>query len=82
MNLYRYVFASKCPNDDETVIYGLELRSEEKIMVERIKEICAEWQQGFQEDIAADLHEQFKCPVTLRAQHQGVEIVTTLGEHK
>lgn len=78
MNTYRYVFASACPSDGETIIYGLEIRSREKIMVERIKDVCAEWPRGFQEEIAADLHQQLGGSLTLRAQHQGVEIVTEL----
>lgn len=79
MNVYRYVFAATCPSDGDQIIYGLEVRSVERIMVERIKDVCAEWPQGFQEDIAADLAKQLGGEVTLRAQHQGVEIVTTLG---
>ena len=78
MNIYRHVFASVCPNDGEQIIYGLEIRSPERIMVESIKQACAEWDKGFQEEIAADLHEQLGGVLTLRAQHQGVEIVTTL----
>jgi len=78
MNTYRYVFAAKCPSDDETIIYGLEIRSREKILVERIKEVCAEWPSGYQEEIAADLHSLLGGSLTLRAQHQGVEIVTEL----
>lgn len=80
MNIYRYVFASTCPSDGDSIIYGLEIRSAPRIMVERIKEVCAEWPQGFQEDIAADLQKQLGGVLTLRAQHQGVEIVTTVGE--
>jgi hypothetical protein len=80
VNVYRYIFAAKCPRDDETIIYGLEIRSGEKITVERIKEVCAEWPTGFQEDIAADLQVQLGGSLTLRAQHQGVEIVTELPE--
>jgi hypothetical protein len=79
VNVYRYVFACKCPSDDETIIYGLEVQSVEMIRVEKIKDACAEWPSGFQEDIAADLHKQLGGVLTLRAQHQGVEIVTTLG---
>lgn len=79
MNTYRYVFACKCPADDETIIYGLEIHKEDRIMVEAIKEACADWPQGFQEDIAADLHQRLGGTLTLRAQHQGVEIVTTLA---
>lgn len=80
MNIYRYVFAATCPSDGDQIIYGLEIRSDEKIMVERIKEVCAENDRGFQEDIAKDLHEHLGGMLTLRAQHQGVEIVTTLGQ--
>jgi hypothetical protein len=78
LNTYRYVFAAKCPSDDETIIYGLEIRSREKIMVESIKDACADWPSGFQEEIAADLHKILGGSLTLRAQHQGVEIVTEL----
>lgn len=79
MNIYRHVFASICPNDGDQIIYGLEIRSPERIMVETIKQACADWDSGFQEDIAADLHKQLGGVLTLRAQHQGVEIITTLG---
>ena len=78
MNTYRYVFASKCPSDDETIIYGLEVRSKEMIRVEAIKDACAEWPTGFQEDIAADLRDVLGAGISLRAQHQGVEILTEL----
>lgn len=80
VNVYRYVFAAICPSDGDQIIYGLEIRSEEKIMVEKIKEACADWSMAFQEDIAADLHKRLGGVLTLRAQHQGVEIITTLGE--
>ncbi len=79
MNVYRYVFASVCPNDGDQIIYGLEIRSVERIMVEAIKDACADWPRGFQEEIAEDLQRALGGEVTLRAQHQGVEIVTTLG---
>lgn len=82
MHCYRYVFAAVCPQDGEQIIYGLEIYSESKIMVEAIKEACAEWPQGFQEDIAADLHARLGGALTLRAQHQGVEIVTTFDAPK
>lgn len=82
MNIYRYVFTSVCPNDGDTIIYGLEIRSKETIMVEAIKDACADWPRGFQEEIAADLHKSLGGALTLRAQHQGVEIVTTLGDNE
>ena len=78
-NTYRYVFGATCPNDGETIIYGLEIRSDDRIMVEAIKDACANWTSGFQEDIAEALHAEFpNASVQLRAQHQGVEIVTVL----
>lgn len=76
---YRYVFAAKCPSDGETIIYGLEIRSNDMIRVEAIKDACAGWQSGFQEEIAEALHAEFPvASMQLRAQHQGVEIVTVL----
>jgi hypothetical protein len=78
MNCYRYTFAATCPQDGEQIIYGLSIWSKERVLVERIKEVCAEWPAGFQEDIAADLHKQLGGTLRLRATHQGVEIVTTL----
>jgi hypothetical protein len=78
LNTYRYVFACKCPSDDETIIYGLEVRSKEMIRVEAIKDACAEWTTGFQEAIAADLRDVLGAAISLRAQHQGVEILTEL----
>jgi hypothetical protein len=82
MNIYRYVFGAKCPIDDDMIIYGLEIRSEEMIRVEKIKDACAEWPAGFQEEIAADLQKRLGGELRLRAQHQGVEIVTTLEAAK
>lgn len=78
MNTYRYVFASKCPSDYEIIIYGLEVRSKEMIRVESIKDACAAWPTGFQEAIAADLRNVLGAAISLRAQHQGVEILTEL----
>lgn len=78
MNTYRYVFSAKCPSDEETIIYGLEVRSKEMIRVETIKSACSEWTTGFQEDIARDLCDVLGASISLRAQHQGVEILTEL----
>lgn len=78
MNTYRYVFASTCPSDGDTIIYGLEARSKEMIRVEAIKDACAAWPTGFQEAIATDLRDVLGAAISLRAQHQGVEILTEL----
>lgn len=82
MNVYRYVFNATCPNDGATITYGLEIRRVQRIMVEEIIEACSRHTKGFQEDIAADLHEIFGGQVSLRAQHQGVEVLTVLGDAK
>lgn len=79
MNTYRYVFAATCPSDGDQIIYGLEVHSPTRIMVEAIKNACADWPSGFQEDIAEDLRNVLGAAITLRAQHQGVEIVTELS---
>lgn len=80
MNTYRHVFAACCPANGETIIYGLQLCSTERIMVEDIRSACNEIAIGYQEDIAKQLLATFKCRVQLRAQHQGVEVVTVLGD--
>lgn len=79
MNIYRYVFNATCPNDGAVITYGLEIRRVQRIMVEDIIKQCERHKQGFQEDIAADLHECFGGETRLRATHQGVEILTVLG---
>lgn len=80
MNTYRYTFVASCPANGEQIIYSLALHHKDKILVEHIKTACALHCQGYQEDIAADLHARFGGLLTLRAMHHGVEIETVLGE--
>lgn len=88
MNTYRYTFVAACPANGEQIVYSLALQHKDKVLVEHIKTACALHRQGYQEDIAADLHERFGGALTLRAMHHGVEIETVLaaqqtqgGEH-
>lgn len=79
IHIYRYVFSSICPNDGEVILYGLEIRSPQTIMVEAIKSACADHPKEFQEAIAADLHKRLGGELRLRARHQGVEILSIFG---
>lgn len=78
MNIYRYIFASACPNNGEAIIYALEIQTPQRIMVEHIKTACAMHKKAFHEDIAADLHQRFGGTLTLKANHHGVEIESRL----
>lgn len=80
MNCYSYTFVSACPNNGEAIIYTLEIMTPERIMVEHIKTACAMHKKAFHEDIAADLHQRFGGLLTLKANHHGVQIATTLLE--
>lgn len=79
MNIYRYTFVAACPANGEQIVYSLALQHRDKVLVEHIKTACALLRQGYQEDIAADLHARFGGLLTLRAMHHGVEIETFLG---
>lgn len=80
MNAYRYTFVAACPGNGEQIIYSLELRHKDMVRVEHIKTACALHKEGFQEVIAADLHQRFGGVLTLRATHHGVEIETVLEQ--
>lgn len=78
MNTYRYTFAAACPGNGEQIIYSLELQHADMVRVEHIKTACALHREGFQEQIAADLHARFGGKLMLTAMHHGVQIVTVL----
>lgn len=80
MNTYRYTFVSTCPNNKESIIYYLEIRKNERVMVEHIKTACALHTSGYQEDIASDLHSMLGGRLSLRAMHHGVEIETVIEQ--
>ena len=80
MNTYRYTFVAACPGNGESIIYSLELQHQDRILVEHIKTACSMQRQGYQEDIATDLHKRFGGRLRLKANHHGVDIETVLGE--
>lgn len=76
MNIYTYTFAAHCPNNGESIIYTLEIRSQTIIHVEHIKTACALHDTAYHEDIADDLAARFGGDQTLTANHHGVNIRT------
>lgn len=80
MNTYRYTFVAACPANGEQIVYSLALQHKDKVLVEHIKTACALHRDGYQEDIAVDLHARFGGTLTLRAMHHGVEIETVLTQ--
>lgn len=80
MNTYRYQFAALCPENGEAIVYTLEIRKAQRILVEHIKTACALHRSGYHEDIAADLHARFAGELLLTANHHGVNIETRIKE--
>jgi hypothetical protein len=80
LNTYRYTFVAACPANGEQIVYSLALQHQDKVLVEHIKTACALHREGYQENIAADLHARFGGTLTLRALHHGVEIETVLAQ--
>jgi hypothetical protein len=74
VNIYRFSFFAKCPNDDASIEYYAEIRSERMIMVERINASLPD--AGFHEEIANRLVMELGGEQTITAVHQGVEITT------
>ncbi|MBC3480313.1 hypothetical protein [Pseudomonas sp. SWRI77] len=74
MNIYRHTFTAVCPNDAEVIVYSLEIRSPQMILVEHIKTAIALIKKGYQEQIADELAERFDGDLVIKALHQGVEI--------
>lgn len=80
MNTYRTQFAATCPSDGQRIIYSLEMRTVETVMVEKINDALDDIKEDYQESIATRLAESFpRCSISLRAVHQGVEIVSEIG---
>lgn len=77
MNTYRAQFCATCPSDGQRIVYSLEMRTDETVMVERINEALDEIREDYQESIADRLSERFPmCSINLYGVHQGVEIVS------
>ncbi|MBV4530963.1 hypothetical protein HU719_006035 [Pseudomonas sp. SWRI107] len=75
-NTYRQTFAANCPSDGEVIVYTLEIRSQSMIRVEHIRTATALIKQGWHEQIADQLAEQFGGDQVIEAVHDGVEIET------
>lgn len=80
MNTYRTQFAATCPSDGQQIIYSLEMRTAETVMVEQINDALDEIREDYQESIANRLFEMFpRCEIRLKAVHQGVDVESVLG---
>lgn len=74
---YRCRFISKCPANGKSIDYELVIESVHAISVDHITAACALHHEGYHEQIAADLAEQFPgTRQTLAAHHHGVDIET------
>lgn len=79
MNIYRYQFVSRCPNNGRPIIYALEIETDEVVRVEHIMTAAALHESAYHEEIADDMHARFKGRQTLKAHHHGVDIETRRG---
>lgn len=76
MNTYETEFFCRCPENGIRIKYLLTIQTERKIMVEAIIKAIESFAEGFHEDIADKLHEEFGGLQTLVADHHGVQITT------
>jgi hypothetical protein len=79
MNIYRYKFYAKCPNNGQIIEYWFELTTGRMIPVEDIVGYCKKFSETFHEKAADDLMAQFGGAQRLVAFHHGVEIETRRG---
>ena len=82
MNIYQYQFSVICPNDNEKIVFDLNIESKKTIFVEHIKEFLAPRTVAFQEDLAEELYRKFAGRQTIKAIHQGILVTTIRGENK
>lgn len=76
MNIYRYQFRARCPNNGELIYYRLELTTDQIVMVEAIKTACQRHEAGFHEAIADALFAELGGSQIITATHHMVEIET------
>ncbi|TWI48026.1 hypothetical protein IQ22_04219 [Pseudomonas duriflava] len=76
INIYRHTFVATCPSDAEQIIYKLEIKTPEMLMVEHIRTATALIKKGYHEAIADELHRRFGGDHRMVATHQGVEVET------
>jgi hypothetical protein len=79
MNIYRAKFQAVCPNNGKTILYDLEIRSRNVIMVEDILAACDFKSPAYHEKIADHIRDRIPGLQVLRAHHHGVDIETIRG---
>lgn len=82
MNIYRYQFRARCPNNGELIYYRLELTTDQVVMVEAIKAACRRHTAGFHEAIADALFAELGGCQVIIAMHHMVEIETRRSPSK
>lgn len=78
-NIYRHQFVSRCPNNQQPIVYALEIETDAMVRVEHIVTAARVNECAFHEVIADDLHARFGGRQTLKAHHHGVDIETRRG---
>lgn len=76
MNIYRTSFYVQCPSDGEWIKYQIEIKSGTTIMVEDLLASVPDSPQ-YHEVMADMLKSKLGGEQTIKATHQGVEIITT-----
>lgn len=76
MNKYTTKFIALCPINNKQIVYELEIKHSEQIMVEKILEEVGKYTSAFHERIADELFALFGGEQTLTANHHGVVIQT------
>lgn len=76
MNIYRYKFSVRCPNDDKSIEYHLEVQTAAMVMAEEIVTACLFNGAGYHEVVADHLAATLPGRQTITATHSGVEVVT------
>jgi hypothetical protein len=76
MNKYTTKFITLCPINKKQIVYQLEIKHSEQIMVEKILEEVGKYTSAFHERIADELFILFGGEQTLTANHHGVVIQT------
>jgi hypothetical protein len=76
MNKYTTKFIALCPINNKQIVYQLEIKHSEQIMIEKILEEVGKYTSAFHERIADELFTLFGGEQTLTANHHGVVIQT------
>jgi hypothetical protein len=76
MNIYSTKFIAVCPVNGKSIVYCLEIKHLNKILVEDILEEVSKFTSAFHEEIADELFLKFGGRQRLIANHHGVVIET------